>query len=234
MIEEIEFDAGGRAHRGWLTRPATREGATAGILLFHGGSGPTDHERERAARYAALGFAVLVPDLFGEVFADRTRGMAVIGGLVADPELLRGRAAAALDRLAGEPDVDPDRIAAVGHCFGGLAALELARSGAAIRAAASLHGRIATSAPAAPGRVRARILACTGAEDPFCTAEQRVSFEAELTAAGVDWQHHIYAGARHGFSVPGTDPAKQPGCAYDDRADRRSWNAVLGLLAEVL
>src|SRR5437868_15412656 len=102
MIEDIEFDAAGRAHRGWLVRPATREATRAGVLLFHGGSGPTEHERERAARYAALGFVVIVPDLFGEVFADRARGMAVIGGLVANPELLRARTAAALDRLADE------------------------------------------------------------------------------------------------------------------------------------
>ena len=205
-----------------------------GVLVFHGGSGLTEHETERVRMLGALGYVAHAPDLFGETFTDRAHGMRVIGQLVAEPARLRERTAAALAELASRPDVDASRIAAIGHCFGGLAALELARSGADVRAAVSFHGRLVAVAPARRGEVRARVLACTGADDPFCPREHRIAFEDEMTAAGVDWQHHIYAGAQHGFSVPGIDPAKQPGCAYHELADRRSWAAMLALLGEVM
>jgi dienelactone hydrolase len=227
MIEKFEYEVAGQRFSGIQATPT---GATAGVLVFHGGSGLTDHERDRVQMLAELGYVAFAPDLFGEVFADRARGMAVIGELVAQPAKLRARTQAALAVLAARVD----KVAAVGHCFGGLAALELARSGAAVRAVVSVHGRLAAVDPARRGEVQARVLACTGADDPFCPREQRLAFEDEMTAAGVDWQHHVYGGALHGFSVPGIDPAKSPGCAYHELADRRSWAAMRGLFDEVL
>src|SRR5262249_21339233 len=156
------------------------------------------------------------------------RGM---GQLVAGPEQLRRRTTAALGWLRAR---GIRHGFAIGHCFGGLAALELARSGAAIDAAVSFHGGLTTRAPARASEVRARVLVCTGAEDPFCPPDHRAAFEAEMTAAGVDWQHHIYASARHGFTVRGIDPAQHPGCAYQELGARRAWAAMLGLLGEVL
>lgn len=230
MSEDIEYEVAGQSFRGLLAAPGA--GATrAGVLVFHGGSGPTEHERHVVGRLAALGYTALAPDLFGEVFADRAHGMRVIGQLVADPEPLRRRTTAALGWLRAR---GIRHVFAIGHCFGGLAALELARSGAAIEAAVSCHGALTTRAPARASEVRARVLVCTGAEDPFCPAEHRAAFEAEMTAAGVDWQHHIYAGARHGFTVRDIDPASHPGCAYHELAAQRAWGAMLGLFAEVL
>ena len=230
MRDDVTFAAAGRSFTGLLALPDwLPDGAPrGGVLVFHGGGGLAAHERERAGRFAALGYAAFAPDLFGEVFADRAAGMRVIGALVADPDRLRERVIAARDHLAARIGAP---VAAVGHCFGGLAALELARSGADVRAAVALHGALTTRAPARPGQVRARVLACTGGDDPFCPREQRAAFEDEMTAAGVDWQHHVYGGARHGFSVPGV---AAPGCAYVAAADRRSWAALCALLDEVL
>jgi dienelactone hydrolase len=200
-----------------LVSPA---GARAGILVCHGGAGLTAHERQVVHRLGELGYAALAPDLFG---APPSR--ALILELLAQPEVLRSRMIDALARVPVEPR------AVVGHCFGGLAALELARTGADLVAAVSFHGRLATLAPAAaavrgqpapPNRVRARVLACTGADDPHCPRDQRAAFEDEMTAAGVDWQLHVYGGARHGFTVAGAD--------YDEAADRRSWRAMIELL----
>src|SRR5262245_29877882 len=162
--QEIEYEVADRTFRGLLTAPGT-DANRAGVLVFHGGSGPTEHERHAARRLASLGYTVLAPDLFGEVFTDRAHGMRVIGELVAEPERLRQRTAAALGWLRTR---GVQRAAAIGHCFGGLAALELARSGAALDAAVSFHGGLTTRAPARASEVRARILVCTGAEDPFC------------------------------------------------------------------
>jgi len=232
MLEPIEYEVAGQVFSGIVATPATRP--RGGILVLHGGSGLGEHERERVRVLAALGYAALAPDLFGEIFTERSRAMAVIGELVTRPAAIRARAGAAWRRLREVPGVDATRTAAIGHCFGGFAALELARSGVDVRAVISFHGGLTTSAPAVANEVRARVLVCTGADDPFCPREQRAAFEDEMTAAGVDWQLHAYAGARHGFSVPGIDPEKHPGCAYHELADRRSWHAMLAMFDEVL
>jgi len=226
MHDSLGFVAGGRAFEGILFRPAGVPRAAA--LVFHGGSGPTEHDRSVAQRLAGLGYAAYVPDLFGETFADRAHGIAVIGALVEAPDVLRGRANAALAQLTSA--VSAPGCVAVGHCFGGLVALELARSGADIRAAVSLHGGLHTRAPARAGAVRARVLACTGADDPFCPPAHRAAFESEMTAAGVDWQHHVYGGARHGFSVAGISPSAA--VAHHEPSARRSWEAAVRLLDE--
>jgi dienelactone hydrolase len=230
MFEDIEYQVADRSFRGLLAVPDT-DAKRAGVLVFHGGPGPTEHERHAVRRLAALGYTVLAPDLFGEVFADRAHGMRVIGQLVTEPEPLRQRTTAALGYLRAR---GIRHAFAIGHCFGGLAALELARSGAAIHAAVSFHGALTTRAPARASEVCARVLVCTGAEDPFCPPDHRTAFEAEMTAAGVDWQHHIYSGARHGFTVRDIDPARHPGCAYHELAAHRAWAAMLGVFAEVL
>jgi dienelactone hydrolase len=195
-------------------------GATAGVLLIHGGTGRGDHERERGDRLAALGYAVHAPDLFG---GPPTREAIV--ALAGDPTELRRRVVAAWQRLAEAVPI----TFAVGHCFGGLAALELARAGTEVRAVVSLHGGLATSAPAAA--IGARVLAVCGAADAFCPREQRAAFEAEMTAAGADWQLLVLGGAQHGFSVPGI---ARPACAYDTVADRRSWRAMLALFEDTM
>ncbi len=230
MSEDIEYEVVDQTFRGVLAAPRA-VAKRAGVLVFHGGSGPTEHERQIVRRLAALGYIALAPDLFGEVFLDRAHGMRVIGQLVAEPERLRQRTTAALAYLRTR---GIQHAFAIGHCFGGLAALELARSGAAIEAAVSFHGALTTRAPARTGEVRARVLVCTGADDPFCPPDHRTAFEAEMTAAGVDWQHHIYASARHGFTVRDIDPAKHPGCAYHELAANRAWAAMIALFAEVL
>jgi dienelactone hydrolase len=232
MFQNISYQVDGRSFEGVLAAPTTSP-PRGGVLFFHGGSGPGDHERDRVRRLAEAGYVAFAPDLFGEVFADRTRGMAVIGELVGTPARLRARVGAAWRRLTDCEGV-AGRTAAVGHCFGGLAALELARSGADVRAVASFHGGLAAREPARRGEVRARILVCTGADDPFCPREQRTAFEDEMTVAGADWQMHVHGGARHGFSIPAIDPTRHPGCAYHEPSDRRSGQAMLELLEEAL
>lgn len=195
-------------------------GATAGTLLIHGGTGRGDHERERSARLLELGYAVYAPDLFG---GPPTREAIV--ALAGDRRELRRRVVAAWEALAAAVPI----TFAVGHCFGGLAALELARAGTGVRGVVSLHGGLSTGAPA--DRITARVLAVCGAADAFCSPAQRAAFEAEMTAAGADWQLLVLGGAQHGFSVPGI---AREACAYDTVADRRSWRAMLALFEDTM
>jgi dienelactone hydrolase len=207
----------------------------AAVMVLHGGAGLSGHERERARMLSEAGYVAFTPDLFGEPFLSREHGVEVITRLIADTAGLRGRLDDALACLRAHAGVDAARIAAIGFCFGGLAALELARSGADLRAVVSFHGGLTTRAPAEPSAVQAAILACAGAADPFVPREHRTSFEEEMTKAGADWQLHIYSGAMHGFTERPTEGRPpRPGCGYDPTTDRRSWTAMLALLSEAM
>ncbi|HEY6277752.1 MAG TPA: dienelactone hydrolase family protein [Streptosporangiaceae bacterium] len=203
-----------------------------GLLLVHGGAGLDDHAKGQAQRYAAHGYAVLACDMFGEgVAGNRERVMARLLGLRDDPQRLSQRAQAGLMALAACPEVD-GRFAAVGFCFGGLTVLTLARSGADLMGVVSMHGSLATAQPAAPGAVKAKVLACHGALDPHVPMADVMSFAEEMTGAGADWQLIMYGGALHGFTHEHAIPGATPGVAYDRLADERSFLAARAFLAE--
>ena len=170
--------------------------------------------------------------MFGDgVAGDRDRVIGCLMALRDDPAFLVRRARAGLSALAASPDTN-GQAAAVGFCFGGLAALQLARSGAPLAAAVSIHGSLATSTPARPGAVRARLLACHGAIDPHVPLSDVTAFAGEMNEAGADWQLIMYGGAEHGFTHAHATPGAMPGVAYHEAADRRSFAAARDFLAE--
>ena len=211
-----------------------QEGPRPGILLIHGGAGLDAHAREQACRYAALGYAVLACDMFGAGIAgDAERVMACLLALRDDPDLLVRRGQAGLAALAGCGEV-AGPVAAVGFCFGGMAALALARSGADLAGVVTIHGSLATGRPARPGAVTARILACHGAADPHVPAADVATFAEEMNHAEADWQLVMYGRAQHGFTHRHAVPGAMPGVAYDRFADERSFAAARTFLAEAL
>jgi dienelactone hydrolase len=229
----VEYTVSGKVFLGVVLTPSPLA-RRPGVLVLHGGAGLGEHERQRARMLAELGYVAFAPDLFGEKFNDRAHGMSVITGLVDQPAVLRERVNAALGGLRMQPYVDPRRTAAIGFCFGGLAALELARSGAEVAAVVSFHGGLSARAPARPGEVTSKILVCTGSADPFVTRAHRATFEDEMTNGDVDWQMIVHGGALHAFTEPTVDPTIRPGCAYHREADRRSWGAMRELLNDAL
>jgi len=210
-----------------------------GILLIHGGAGLDAHAREQAHRYAGLGYAVLACDMFGDGIAGgRERVMACLLALRDDPDLLVRRGQAGLAALAGCPEA-AGPMAAVGFCFGGMAALALARAGTdlagiALAGVVSIHGSLATGRPARPGAVAAKILACHGAADPHVPPADVAAFAEEMNHAGADWQLVMYGRAQHGFTHQHATPGAMPGVAYDRLADERSFAAARAFLAEAL
>ncbi len=220
-MEELEYETGFRALllRGARDRP--------GVLVLHGGAGIGEHERAWATDLARQGYTALLPDLFGTPFRDRGHGIEVITGLVSSPDLLRNRLAAALQALARAGASDARRSGAIGFCFGGLAALELARSGADVRAVVSIHGSLHTQVPARRNDVRARILVCIGARDPHVPREHRVAWEDEMTSAEVDWHLFVHGTALHGYTERTTG---RPGCAYDAAAAAATRAATFAFL----
>jgi dienelactone hydrolase len=161
--------------------------------------------------------------------------MARLGELMGDAAATRRLGRAGLDILLDRPEVDRSRVAAIGYCFGGTVALELARDGADLKAVVGFHAGLGTAAPAAPGAVTSAVLVCCGADDPVATDEHRAGFEREMRDAQVaDWRMEVYGGVGHSFTNPRVDGLGMPGFAFDAAANRRSWRSMLDLFEETL
>lgn len=232
--EDLVYRDGKALLTGVLYRGETPESSSGAVLLIHGGAGLDDHARDQARRWAELGHVVLACDMYGdEVAGDRERIMRRVTELRDDPAALVRRARAGLDALRDARGAD-GRVAAVGYCFGGMAALALARAGERIDCAVSIHGSLATTAPARKDAVRARILVCHGASDSHVPIEDVAAFSREMTDARADWQLTMYGGAVHGFTHRHAVPGAVAGVAYDERADRRSFADASRFLAKAL
>ena len=236
QTRDLDYAADGATLRGFL---AFNEAAIPrpGVLVFHEGLGLGDFAMEKARQLAALGYVAFAADMFGERRqAKNLQEVAtIVGGLRAEPERLRARALAALATLAALPQVDREKLAAIGFCFGGSVVLEMARAGAELKAVVSFHGVLATKLPAAEGQVNASVLVLTGAEDPLAPPDQVAAFEAEMRAAGVaDWQVVSYGNTLHGFANPAADGSMMRTAMYHAQSDRRSWAAMKALFDEVL
>jgi dienelactone hydrolase len=221
--------------RGYLAFDETAHARRPGVLVFHEGLGLGDFAMARARKIAELGYVALAADIFGDRRQARNlREVAdLVGGLRNEPQTLRARGRAALATLAALPQVDANRLGAIGFCFGGSVVLELARDGADLAAVVSFHGGLATKMPAAAGNVRARVLVCAGADDPLAPPEQVRAFEDEMRAAEVrDWQVISYGNTLHGFTNPAADGSMMRTALYSEQADRRSWAAMRSLFEE--
>ncbi len=231
----ISYDAVGRTMVGTLALPAG-DGTRPGVLVCHQGSGIDDHARHHATRLAdELGYVAFALDYHGggESLSGLDEITARTGELRADARLTRALGRAGLDVLCAEGRTDTARLAAIGYCFGGAVCFELARDGAELKAAVGFHGELRTTLPAQAGRIRAKMLALVGADDPLVGEAQRRTFEDEMRTAAADWQLYVYGGAGHSFTSPGVDRAAMPGVAYHEATDRRSWRAMVDLFDEV-
>jgi dienelactone hydrolase len=222
--------------RGYLAFDEKAAAQRPGVLVFHEGLGLGDFAMARSRMLAELGYVALAADMFGDRRQARNlqEVAKLVGDLRNDPQTLRARGRAALATLAALPQVDAKRLAAIGFCFGGSVALELAREGADLKAAVSFHGVLATRTPAVSGRVKASVLVCTGADDPLAPPDQVAAFENEMRAAEVrDWQVISYGNTLHGFTNPAADGSMMRTALYSAQADRRSWASMRSLFDEV-
>lgn len=232
--ENIAYSADGVEMCGLLATPPDG-GRGAAVLVAHEAPGLTDHCRDRALRLADLGFVAFALDAYGQgrmLKIDEAQPQ--MAAWVADPSGLHARMRAALEVLTDRRDVDPTRVAAIGHCFGAYAALELARTGAELAAVVGFHPGLPVARPDGARRIKAKVLMCVGAQDPLLSAEQRAAFEAEMIEAGIDWRLNLYGQAMHSFTNPDAGAAGFAGLAYHAESDWRSWRAMLDLFAETI
>lgn len=227
-IDDIEYTADGRRMVGQLHVDDRTPGRRPGVLVCHDFLGLRRHTKDIAARLAGLGYAAFALDYHGDgrVLPEDQVGPR-FGELSNDVDQVRRLAGAGLDVLRADALVDPGRIAAIGYCFGGTMALELARGGADLRAVVGFHSGLGTPRPDDARNIRGEVLVCIGADDPIVPPEQRAGFEQEMTAAGVGWQLHLYGGVGHSFTNPDADGTMNPAFRYDRRADEQSWAAMV-------
>lgn len=236
QMHDIDYRDDAVNLRGYLAYDEKASERRPGVLVFHEGAGLGEFAMARARLLAELGYVALAADMFGE--RRQARNLQEVARLVGDlrnePQTLRTRGRAALATLTALPQVDANRMAAIGFCFGGSVALELARDGADLKAVVSFHGVLATKTPAISGSVKASVLVCTGADDPLAPPEQVNAFEDEMRAAEVrDWQVISYGNTLHGFTNPAANGSMMRTALYSEQADRRAWASMRSLFDEV-
>jgi dienelactone hydrolase len=234
MNETLAYEDGTAQLEAFVALPPGEHRVPA-VLVLHAWGGLGDLERERARALSEHGWAGIALDLYGRGIytPDATKAALRMTPFMRDRAMLERRMRAGLEAASKHPRVDPERIAAIGYCFGGLCALDLARSGASVRGVVSFHGLFVPRAGLPTPPILAKILAVHGHEDPLASNESALAFGEEMRERGADFQLHVHGGAKHAFTNPN---AKEPdrGMQYLARADRRSWAAATAFLDEVL
>lgn len=234
---EVNYNAGDLPLKGYVAYDDSLKGKRPGILVVHEWWGHNEYARKRARMLAELGYTALAIDMYGD--GKQADHPADAGKFAAEVRqnlpAAKQRFAAAMRVLQSHPTVDPQQIAAIGYCFGGGIALQMARQGLELDAVVSFHGSLATDTPAIAGTVKARILVCDGANDKFITPEQIQYFHREMKDAGVDYKFISYPGAIHSFTNPDADMYAQKfniPVGYNAEADKRSWQDMQDFLLE--
>lgn len=232
----VDYRQGDTDLRGYLVYDDAVTGKRPGVLVIHDWMGEGEYGRMRADMLARLGYVAFALDIYGKDVRPKNAQEAgqQAGKYKSDIPLLRARARAGLDVLRGNERVDPKRMAVIGYCFGGTAALELARSGADVAGAVSFHGTLNTPNPDDARNIKGKVLVLTGAIDPSVPPQQITAFGEEMERAGVDWQLIAYGGAVHSFSKKEAGNNTASGNAYNEKADRRSWQHMKTFFEEVL
>ena len=220
--------------QGYLTWDDAVEGKRPGVLIAHAWAGRSDFENTKAEELAKLGYVGFALDNYGRgiLGTNTEENSALIQPFLDDRVMLQGRMQIALEVLKGLDDVDASRVAAIGFCFGGLCVLDLARTGTDICGVVSFHGLFGSPGNTAGNKIKAKVLALHGWDDPMAPPDQVVSLAEELSSMGADWQVHGYGNTMHAFTNP---QANDPdfGTVYSPDADRRSWNAMQDFLSEI-
>jgi dienelactone hydrolase len=231
----IEYKHGDATLEGYLAYDDSIKGPRPAVLICHQWKGLTDYEKKRAEMLAKLGYTAFALDIYGKGIRpkENDKAAAEAGKYKKDRDLLRARAQAGLSVLQKHELTDPKRVAAIGYCFGGTTAIELARCGADLAGVVSFHGGLDSPRPEDGKNIKCKVLALNGADDPFVPAKDLAAFEEEMRQAKVDWQLVKYGGAVHSFTEVRAADNHLPGAAYNEKADRRSWEDMKQFFGEI-
>jgi dienelactone hydrolase len=230
----VEYKVGETVCEGIHVYDAAKTGKLPSILVIHQWTGVSENEKTRAHMLAELGYNVFVADVYGKgVRPQPPEAGKEAGKYRADRKLFRERLLAALEQLRATPQADAGRIAAIGYCFGGTAVMELARTGALVKGVVSFHGGLDSPTPADGKNIKGKVLALHGADDPFVPAANLAAWEKEMKDAGVDYKLVSYPGAVHSFTLKSAGYDNGAGAAYNESADKASWEEMRQFFARI-
>jgi dienelactone hydrolase len=231
--EKIVYEKNGTKMEGFLAYNDRYKKPMPGILIVHDWMGIGKNTEERAIQLANKGYVAFAADIYGvgNLPKDQAGAKEIATKFKTDYKLLRAHAQAALDTLSKQKQVNKDKLAAIGYCFGGTTALELARDGAPILGVVSIHGGLATQQKAS--KLAPKVLALHGGDDPFVKPEEVAGFEQEMRDAKADWQFIAYGNAVHSFTIKDAGDDNSKGAAYNKSADMRSWIAMMDFFKEI-
>lgn len=222
-----------------LCLPQQAVSGLSAVLVFPEWWGMSEHAKQSAERLAQAGYVAMTVDLYGDAFLTDDASVAneKMNALLADPQILAERTELALQALKNLPEVNENRIAAIGFCFGGKVALDMARRGADIKAVCSFHGNLTPAIPAFPGMVKAELLVQHGGRDSMVSMESLHAFREEMNAAGATYHIDVFPEAKHGFTNPqATANGEKNGAdlAYNEAAAALAWQNMLDFLAKTI
>jgi dienelactone hydrolase len=207
-----------------------------GVLVVHQWMGLTDYEKRRCRELAALGYVAFALDIYGQGIRPDNQADAGKQATIykKDRLLYRRRLNLGLEQLKARPHVSGDSCGAIGYCFGGTGVLELCRSGADVEGVVSFHGGLDSPTPKDGNNIKAEILVCHGADDPFVPAKDIAAFKKELEDADVKYEMIVYPGAVHSFTQPMAGNDNSKGAAYNEDADKKSFAAMKQFFKRVI
>lgn len=232
----LDYSAGDETCQAFVAYDDKSTGKRPCVLVCHAWGGQSEFEQEKAKKLAELGYLGFAVDVYGKGKrgTNMDENAKLMQPFIDDRKLLLSRLRAALDAAKNHPMVDQNRIAVMGYCFGGLSALDLARSCAPeLKGAVSFHGLFTPPNIGAQGKITAKVLILHGYDDPMAKPDTVLAVADELTKAEADWQIHAYGHTVHAFTSP-TANMPEHGILYNEAADRRSWIAMKNFFEEVL
>lgn len=235
ITKDVDYNHGKIELRGTVVYDDSINTPQPGILIFPEWWGNNSYAKRRAHEMAEQGYIAFVADMYGvdKVTTKKEQAQEWSKPLYENRTMMRERAQTGLAILKKQPNLDKTKIAAIGFCMGGTVALELARSGENIQGVTAFHAGLKFPDKVTKGEVKAKILVLNGGADPMVPQEDRVSFIEEMQTAGADLQFMQYGGAVHAFTNKDADSYKIPGVAYNEKAEKRSFEALRGFLTEI-
>lgn len=235
QVKTVEYKDGSQVLIGISVQPTKALKNNPAILILPAWMGIDDHAKDSANRLAELGYSVFVADIYGVDQRPKNyqEAGAKAGYFKKNIKEYQTRIQLALDQLVKQ-GANPEDIVVMGYCFGGTGAVEAARTNMKVKGIVSFHGGLGKDATRAIEKINPKVLILHGADDPYESKEEIDNFQNEMRTSGADWQMTYYANAVHSFTDKNAGNDNSKGAAYNEKAEKRSWQAMLDFLKEVL
>ena len=235
VTRTIPYEDKGTSLTGYLAYDDAVSGRRPAVLVVHEWWGLNDYARQRAVKLAKLGYVAFALDMYGTgKVTDHPKQAGEWSKAISQNKAKwLQRAMAGLTVLKSQPQTDPDRMAAIGYCFGGGTVQQLAYAGVGLKGVVSFHGSLQEPPAGMSQKTDTQLLICHGGADPFVPPDNLQAYLTAMAASRLHYQVNIYGGAKHSFTNPDAAKHHMDALAYNPSADRRSWEAMQRFFKEI-